>query len=433
MSVRKRAFTVSIFFAVLLFSASAMSFVHKEETHHFDSEIMLASLYGDSTGSVSEESFWNDVAISLVTVSKDDPVYSWFGHSGLLLEFPGRRAVLYDWGRFSFDDGFYGNFIMGRLWYECGSSDALSEFAYLERCGRTVSKVKLNFPAKTKQDIARYLLQNDSEQYKTYLYHHYRDNCATRIRDIINKATGGEFEKWAKSQKGRSFREQTSRMLANNILWQWLLDFLQGPQIDGSATRWDEMFLPSELEKGVIEFSSLAENREYVCDFRNTDTRPADFETPQDRSLIWLCIGLAVSLLCIAGKMKSKTLYRAVSLSFQIITGIAGTLLFFMMNFTSHDVCYFNANILFFHPFLLITAFLCMNEKKHRKLLVKFYKVQCFTALAYLLLSLFLPDIFRQDNTAQLCTIVPFFCTQLLLLNRTDTLKSNFQNSIHKS
>ena len=63
----------------------------------------------------AERDYYGSVDIYLMTASPSEPVYVYFGHSGIVIDPPDGDAVMYDWGTFSFSDGFYLNFAMGLL------------------------------------------------------------------------------------------------------------------------------------------------------------------------------------------------------------------------------------------------------------------------------------------------------------------------------
>ena len=81
--------------------------------------------------------------------------------------------------------------------------------------GRSVEEYTLDLTPEAKFQILEFLKHNALEENNTYLYHFYKDNCATRLRDIIDAATGGDFQKWAKGRETegtyRSCRARSSK------------------------------------------------------------------------------------------------------------------------------------------------------------------------------------------------------------------------------
>lgn len=378
----------------------------KDGPHDFESQAMLSSFYNETESS----SVWDSVTVSVLTASKSDPLYSWFGHAGLVVRVPGRGSYLYDWGRFSFGSDFYLNFIKGRLWYTCSRvryEYQLSEFA---DDMRTVSEIELNLTSSQKQALVEFLDVNTSVDYRNYLYHHYQDNCATRIRDLVDRMTDGDFRAWAESQSGLSYRQQVSRILHNSILINWILDFAQGPSVDLPCTLWDEMFLPSVLEKALLSYPGLAKNQDHPLDFRSDTSRSQDYETPQ--SYLIHCIlfsAILTGLVLHLSKTGRKKLMGAVSGTFCLMLGVLGSILLFMMVFTRHDVTYFNENILFINPLLLVYGVRLFCYEKKKKAVRAFFRTESVIICILLVLKAILPSVFIQQNLSQIITVLPLY------------------------
>lgn len=400
-----------VFILLFLFAVSSVwaftSTQIRSMNEVFDSAPMLEKFYKEPNHASHS---WDKVKISLLTMSKEDAVYSWFGHSAILVEYEDSPAVLYDYGRFSFGPDFYVNFAKGRLWYKCSWVFAVSELQIANAARRTVSKVELNLTAKQKEAVVVFLNINSSDEYNTYLYHHYLDNCATRLRDIINVATDGDFERWAKEQKGMTFRQETSRILHNNLPVQWTLDFLQSGNIDGENTRWDEMFLPSELEKALLDYNGkIVGPFSYEYDNRVEDTRPLDYERPQTYWLESLIFGIAIALIAVFLRKRSAGWYSFWTFFILFVLGLLGSLLFFMSAFTSHDVTWNNINLLFINPFVLVAAFLSIRSWKHQTVLKPFFRILLFFIAVTLIGKLILPQFFIQSNLPQILTVLPLY------------------------
>ena len=189
----------------------------------------------------------------LLTIGPGDPLYIWFGHTGLIVEntLTG-RALFYDFGNFSFqEDHFYRNFAMGRLIYSSVGVSARSYLNYIVRENRDVTLQTLNLSQESIRKMAEYLNWKVQPGNNTYLYHHYLDNCSTRIRDLIDEAVGGQLKAATEGSAGTSFRRSFRRYSSHNWGGDWLLSFLQGRTIDRDITYWDTMFLPDELMRQV--------------------------------------------------------------------------------------------------------------------------------------------------------------------------------------
>jgi len=255
-----------------------------------------------------------------------------------------------------------------------------------------VTKVVLPLTAEQKKAVISFLDINVQKENRTYLYHHYNDNCATRLRDIIDFTTGGDFKRWAESRSGLSFRKQASRALSRNPVVQWLLEFLQSGRIDAEATLWDEMFLPVNLEKAVMEYYGL--DRVPVAGEGGEDIP----DEPNGNILFSLAAGLVLggipALLLFLGKGR-KTAWYITSGLIHVLFALMGSLLFFMMVFTNHDVTWMNENIIFVNPLLLVLAILAFRRSPKFTFLSRIY---LSVILLYSVVKLVIPGILVQSN-----------------------------------
>lgn len=368
----------------------------------FDSIPMLEKYYDESDDGYLEQ--WDKYQISLLTVSQGGPIYSWFGHAALLVVTPDGLEYTFDYGNFSFEDeDFIKNFIMGRLWFVCSSSYARSQIASLQVDGRSVTKVDLPFTAAQKKAVINFLVANTQPENREYLYHHYKDNCATRLRDIIDRTTGGEFKKWAQTYDAPTFRQEASRALSRNRIVLWFLNFLQSATIDKSATLWDAMFLPSVLQDAVMTYFNLQSS--LIIDNENSYKPIPD--NPQSNIIFSILAGIVLSLpaalLLIFRHPRGKAIYIAI---IDLFFGIIGSVLFFMMFFTNHDVTFQNENLIFINPLLIILGLLTFIPKTGPQKASAFcHGLLLAFILILALLKLLLPGIFSQSNWDILLTM----------------------------
>lgn len=398
-----------LFAIPLVFSMSVQS---SKEVHPFDSIPMLQTYYDESDD--GNFSFWEGCEVALLTISDGGPIYSWFGHAAIMVTTPDGRGYSFDYGTFSFnDEDFFVNFALGRLWFLCLSTSARYQLEEVDAEGRTATKVVLPLTTEQKKAVIEFLNANADAENRVYLYHHYNDNCATRLRDIIDWTTDGAFQTWAKGIEGYTFRQQASRALSRNPFVLWGLDFLQSGQIDRDATLWDEMFLPEMLEKGVMEYFGL--ENETVAGNPNPQSKTAD--KPKNNILFSLIMGLVLGgvslILIMTGCRRVNYIYRGIVL---IVFGILGSVLLFMMLFTNHDVTWFNENIIFVNPVLIAIAVFCFMASGRKKSAAEWGKMVslCDILLIFLMLLLVLmkiiaPRTFLQQNWNIIITMALFY------------------------
>ena len=367
--------------------------------------------YSESAVAQKDRAFWDRSEIGLMTVGPGSILYEWFGHSAVVVSCPGYDSLNFNYGYFSFDEKYFRNFAMGRLLYRLDASYTDFEVLNYKSNGRAVSQVNFNLSPEKKKAVSDFLRTNATPPDDTYLYHYYEDNCATRVRDLLNYVTDGDFETWARGIKGHTFREWNSVVFGVNPFIQWVLDFLQSRAIDNrDASLWSEMYLPDRLLYAVEQYPGL--------ELTETEGSAAELHSfyeyrPRSVLLPALLLSLAFSAVLFACAFfynRKKSLghvFNALSFSVYLFFGLLGALLLFMMLFTTHDVTWGNENALIYSPLLLVAAILSLNSVKHRRVLLGLWYAEGCALALLVLLKLVLPGVLYQQNWAQILPLVP--------------------------
>jgi len=93
-----------------------------------------------------------------------------------------------------------------------------------------------------------------------YAYDHFDDNCTTRVRDILDDATGGSLRKLEVETDGKSFRELArdgfyGLEIGGLPLPLLITDIAMGRSTDRVPSYWERMFLPQYLREAVEKVS----------------------------------------------------------------------------------------------------------------------------------------------------------------------------------
>jgi len=382
----------------------------------------------------------NYLTVKVSVAGPGDEIYFWWGHIGLLIEDAlSGQSRFYDWGIFSFDtENFYYNFAFGRLRYSCGVSRVESTFAYMMENNRAITLYTLDLPPEVKTELLAFAEHSILPENRYYWYHHFRDNCATRVRDIIDLGVGGTFKERYFDEPGRfTLRQHVRRHTWFSPFWDWILNFWMGQDIDTPITVWEEMFLPSEIALRIGEFSytdtsglerQLVSNVEVI---NKTDNRPAVLDNPPRRwpyeLTFGLCVAVVLGFLRIMAHSRKqggqnekrnrifRRIFGTAQAGIGLFLGAVGFLLFFLTFFTDHDYAWHNINVLFVNPLLLIAvpeglvyAF-TGNQKKYIRaelLLVILWTFVFLAGIASILVRL-LPGFYQQNQPTQLM-VLPF-------------------------
>jgi len=370
------------------------------------------------------------LTVKVMTLGQGDPVYVWFGHIALIVDdgITG-RSIMFDYGVFDFEqENFYTNFAMGRLYYRVMASYAQQRITYALDERRNTSMITLDLSPAQRYRIYAFLLDNVRPENSTYLYHHYRDNCSTKIRDVIDMAVDGQFQQWADQVPSPyTYREHIRRYTGGHLLMDFVLNFLQSGRIDQQISLWDEMFLPDRLEDALMSFSyidrsgsqiPIVASREVLGTF---DERPAVPDVWQPHWPAALLLGSAVGLLgmflhlklWIHGLDPTRTRRHILAGLFDLIMGLIGgtlgSVLLFMLCFTDHDVTFGNTNVLLLHPLLLLLiplGIMLMNGSTRALALIDIvWGVSALSGILLIILKIF--AIITQHNQLSAALIIP--------------------------
>lgn len=383
-------------------------------------------------GAQEKASRGDQLTIKIAVMGPGTELYFWWGHVALIIEDSASGSEnFYDWGIFSFEtDHFYSNFAFGRLFYRSGVSKADRNIEIYIKTNRDVTLYTLDLQASVKEELRQFADTNVLPENRVYRYHHFKDNCSTRIRDIIDMATGGQFKQsFDNVQSKYTLRQHVRRYTYFSPFWDWILNFLMGQSIDTPISVWQEMFLPQTIANCISDFQytdtegnvrSLVSSVEVVNKSKN---RPPILETPRRQWVYELVFGLvlASSLAYMSiTQIKKPKPYRRVILGLSqsflgLFFGIAGTVLYFMSFFTDHDYCYYNANILYISPLLLAAVPLGIIYARNKNIRRAFFAGRLLSGLwtmvvlgALLSMLIKLSPAFYQQNQVTQALVMPF-------------------------
>ena len=385
------------------------------------------------------------LTLKIAVIGPGDELYFWWGHIGLVVEDKiSGTSRFFDWGVFSFEnENFFVNFAFGRLIYTCAVSKTESNFNHFIRTNRDITLYTLDLPSDKKEAVLRFAENNMLPENRDYAYHHFKDNCATRIRDIIDLALDGWFKAEFMNEGSRfTLRQHVRRHTWFNPFIDWILNFWMGQDIDKPITVWDDMFLPSEIAMRIKDYQyrdSYGNERNLVSQveiLNKSVGRPIVLDVPRKQWPRELFVSLVFSSLLVSVYLfwRNKKFFRiflGLAQSFLgLFFGLAGSLLFFLTFFTDHDYTYHNSNVFFVNPLFLAAIPLGLifafthNEKK------RFVVTRVSRAFwSYILLGglltmvIKLSPAFYQQNQVTQALVLPIALTMLVLMSLLGRLK----------
>ena len=169
--------------------------------------------------------------VELYTMGPGDPLFERFGHAALCVvhDSAPAHARCYNYGTPDFDTPPHQlgwRFLRGGavFWVSVWDRDQMLR-AYV-RSDRSIWRQQLGLEPAQLRRLVRRLGHDARAENRRYTYHHFRDNCATRVRDLIDEAaqgalarSGGEPITLSYRDLGRSrLRDMTALLLASDLV-----------------------------------------------------------------------------------------------------------------------------------------------------------------------------------------------------------------------
>ena len=303
-------------------------------------------------------------SISVLTCEKTSKyIYALFGHSAIRIKDTARQIdLVYNYGTFDNDaPDFYINFINGKMKYSLSVSDYPAFLQEYIINGQSVSTQTLNLTLKEKNRLFLLINEEIKPANRFYNYDFVRNNCATKIRDLLAKTLGPDFDhslSVINTGKGNTVREMVSSYLAKDELYMFGMNILLGKKTDVISNKAVSLFLPDTLAKRLdhiqLRNSKLSGQMTYL--YRSADQKISFLNFDFFRIIFY---GLSLGLLMINLLIKDRPVYLNNLITIVIFTGIslAGCLLIYLSVFSSLEFVKYNLNILWCHPFYLLLLF----------------------------------------------------------------------------
>jgi len=316
------------------------------------------ALYAAESGAPGDE-----LRISLLTMGPGEHPFTKFGHSAIWVHDAAQlRDEVYNYGTFAFDSPtLVLDSVKGKLPYWLSVQSMGGTLRSYGEQGRSLLASELELTPAERVRLHNALRENARPEQRYYRYDYYRDNCSTRIRDIIDRVLEGQIRKRPAQPASMSYREHTQRLVADAPLLYVGLDLGVGREADTHATVWDEAWLPEKLHallaRATVEREGhalpLIRSERVLLTSRFTPPRA----TPPNWTAYYLATGLALGALLaalgtsarLAPRLALGTLYILLGSVF----GLLGCALCYLTFFSAHSAAAANYNVLLVPPWLL--------------------------------------------------------------------------------
>ena len=371
----------------------------------FSLGLLLFSVPTKAEGLLHENAF-----VSLLTCGAGSEVESYFGHTAIrVCDTSQGIDLVYNYGTYDFDQPhFYWTFARGNLNY-CLSRTTywafLQTYTYEQRA---VYEQRLNLTQQQRDNMFVLLENNYHPDYRYYRYDFFRDNCATRPRDILESALGHRSLHYAEPLSPTSYRDVLYASTEEHLWWRLAFDIVLGIPTDHRCDGRELMFAPLLLMQQVATETTgngqplAAERQQILPEHPATDGWQAS-----PLVLAW-CLMLVVLALTMLSFRYGWTL-RWLDIILYGAAFLVALLLLFLWLGTNHRYTDWNLNLLWASPLWLY--FLIRGAKSRPWLIV--------VQLALLLLALLTALVgWPQHLNSAVIPITLVFFIRLIALSR---------------
>jgi len=335
--------------------------------------------------------------ISLLTVMPGEELYSTFGHSALrITDTVTHQDIVYNYGTFNFDDpDFYTKFVRGKLLYYLSTDDFDSFVLENKQDNRGITEQILNLSCEQKRNIIGLLESNMMAQNRFYKYDFLFDNCTTRLRDLVEKASDSTVHFGKALSMKVSFRNLIHEYL-NRSDKQWSklgIDILLGAKTDAIATPYQVMFLPDYLMKtfdsSTINSQPLVSEKRSLFKINYSQNEKNNLTHP---FFLFICLFVLIAFLSFSKNVFTQKFLASFDALLFFIVGFLGILILFMWFGTDHIMCRNNYNLLWAWPMNIVAAFYIHSTRKWPQIYFLIYGI--FNTILIALWS-FIPQHFN--------------------------------------
>ena len=329
--------------------------------------------------------------IGVLTCSPGNEAYSVYGHSAFRIkdDLHGYDAV-FNYGIFDFNTpNFVYRFAAGQTDYLLGAYkfDAfLDEYIYENR---SIFEQVLNLTHNEKQKIFEFLIWNAQPENRVYRYNFLFDNCASRIRDVVEQQVEGEVVFPSRSDEPKTFR-QLIKDCHSKLLWlNFGIDLVVSAPAERIASAYEEMFLPDYIMK---HFSAttinthegtkpLVKSSQIIFQATQTNFKSLKIASP------FVVLGLLFLLVLSVSVQQLRKNKISACLDYTVygFTGLMGVIMLWFVFFSEHPAMSPNYNVLWAVPLNLVFAILWKVKKWRPKL--RYYHVTVSGWLILLVLT----------------------------------------------
>ncbi|MDP3642935.1 MAG: DUF4105 domain-containing protein [Bacteroidota bacterium] len=299
-----------------------------------------------------------NATISILTCNPGEEVYSMYGHTAIRVNDPVQGIdVVYNYGVFSFETpDFIYRFAKGQTDYLMVGQKFGSFLPEYVEDKRSVYEQVLNLSPEGKTLLFQALIENAKPQNREYRYNFFIDNCATRVRDMIERNSGSPV-RFTDNHPTDSYRDLIKKF-HHSFRWTDLgIDLLIGKKAEEPVSAYGQMFLPEYLmdQFARAEITLEGKTQPLVQETRTLLEYP---NSKLNTGLPWPAIVFGLFFIIVTGYsvrayLRKKKTYWLDFVLFAL-SGLAGIIIGWFTLYSEHPAMSPNYNLLWAFPLNLV-------------------------------------------------------------------------------
>lgn len=321
--------------------------------------------------------------IRIEVLTGDPSPYVWgvWGHTALRVWDPKlNQTFVFNYGVFEFSADFGYRYLVGEPMYRLGVSNWKSTRREHILLNQTVYAQELILPEEKKRLVLDKLYNNIRPQNRFYHYHHYRDNCTTRVRDVVDFALDGAISRQTEGKPADGSYRKWSMEMASRSSLLWLgMNILLNVNADKNIDLWEDMFLPNRLMDGLNRLKENAPEGDIIKEAIGpihpvlVKTHPQEMRSLtefwiQNSLLLILYIGIFFIFPTLSPDWLPSRIRKFLNvtglISYSVFSGLFGSIILILWILSPREIFHWNYNLFAFHPVHLYLPFHALIRHK---------------------------------------------------------------------
>ena len=211
-------------------------------------------------------------------------------------------------------------------------------------------------------NIIDLLVNNSKPENKYYTYDYLRDNCSTRVADILIDDTNNKFrDDKLKSEAIITYRELIHEKISENSWAALGIDLCLGAIIDKKISVRETFFIPEKLMKYMDELM-IDYSKPITKNIIFSPDSPSKYNEEFPKPFLVNSIISLLIILLTYFNFKNNSWNRSIDFIIYLFSGLIGVLIIYLWFFSNHFASAQNFNFLWAFPFNLAVLFALIRK-----------------------------------------------------------------------